>query len=773
MTLSYRCDHLSIKAFEDTEINDFSVITGLNGSGKSHLLNAIDTGAISITDVDIDEIILYNYADFNVFNFEINHISKSDSKLFYRQEAFQNKSSKFTQKINEKKNQILLSFKIPFVIGNITIQDHILNNIHMYKVFEWKEEDFISYEQINPENLNVYSFPSEKHGLLHSFVNDSSPEYLNNIREFITRVQNLFFENLALNLLRDSSFSLENFLFEDSDINIMSEVIAKEGLINIDQFILENQLPTNFSTLIYLIGNRFPKFDFQHLKILIKNVSIVHKKILDYFTDSLGETTVEQFKKINGDINLFKNIEVESGLFNLKELEKQEKLYQLSKKHNEYQEFLHSKDDNTPYYSNQEFLDLYGESPLSSLNSVLEEYDCNGYEFRSSELRITLGTDINQQNIIISLYNKIENFTTNLESLSSGEKTLLALAFSIYKLRKNKIIAKVFLMDELDSALHPLMSKRLINVLYNYFHKRLGIKIIISTHSPSTVAFAPEKCLLIMRKAEFPRLIKVNKDKALKELTIGVPSFSINYENRRQVFVESQYDAEYYESMYNIFKPFLSNEISLNFIASGDVQKDKNGQPKNNCNMVETITNTLNDAGNNSIFGIIDWDLKETLPKNHNVKVLGFGKRYSIENFLLDPLLVGLYLIKEKIYKPEYFGLNQNLSLGDLLTINAEECQKIINKVEKDFAEKTTLEKVEGIDYLTINNLCLQIPDFIAKTQGHKLEMIYKKLYPQLNAIASKGENHLKNTIISKVIEDFTPYAPQDLLHILASIQEI
>src|SRR5690606_25891090 len=128
---------------------------------------------------------------------------------------------------------------------------------------------------------------------------------------------------------------------------------------------------------------------------------------------------------------------------------------------------------------------------------------------------------------------------------------------------------KVLLMDEIDSALHPQMSKRLISVLYSYFYKELKIKVIISTHSPSTVAFAPENSLLIMRKNEEPRLIKVDKDAALKELTIGVPSFSINYENRRQVFVESKYDVEYYGALYDIFKNYLNKEISLNFIASG------------------------------------------------------------------------------------------------------------------------------------------------------------------------------------------------------------
>lgn len=145
-------------------------------------------------------------------------------------------------------------------------------------------------------------------------------------------------------------------------------------------------------------------------------------------------------------------------------------------------------------------------------------------------------------------------------------------------------------MDELDSALHPLMSKRLINVLHNYFYKTLGIKIIISSHSPSTIAFSPDDSLYIIKKGDANKLIHhVSKDEALKELTIGVPSFSINYENRRQIFVESKYDTEYYNLLYDIFKNYLNKEISLNFIASGDVRKNGSGQGISSCDVVKKL----------------------------------------------------------------------------------------------------------------------------------------------------------------------------------------
>jgi len=779
MKLKHVKNYLSIKKFEDVEISNFSVITGLNGSGKSHLLTAINSGAIEIENIDNDEIILYNYNDFNVFNFENNNTSKSsnsptkNTELQHKQQLFQSKSNNFAKKINEKKNLILKSFQLERNIENIYIDDYLLENFFTIKTFEWDEKDFIEYEQIKNKGENGYPIKSDKYRLLHSFIQANSSDYIFNIRRFIIELENIFLNQTALNLITNYGYSVENLIFNDTEVNQLVDLLK----VNPNLDFWDNELRNKFShTLLDFLDNlkmTIPSFDFNYLKKVFDTIPDIYKKIIDYFKEKADENTVTQLKISNDESNLLKNLQVENGFFNLKDIEKEEKSYQLKKLQNEFNEFQNSKDKRTSFYTEEQFKNVYGESPVYMLNKVLEEYDCNGYEFKQSNLQINLGTDVNQQNIHITLYNKNGNYNTTLEALSSGEKTLLALAFSIYKLKKNKIIARIFLMDELDSALHPSMSKRLINVLYNYFYNELGIYIIISTHSPSTVAFAPEESLLIMRKDKQPRLLKVNKDTALKELTLGVPSFSINYENRRQVFVESKYDVEYYEGLYNIFQSRLNQEISLNFIASGDVQVNRFAQPNSSCDIVEKVTTVLRDAGNKSIFGIIDWDLKSSTPKNEFIKVLGFNSRYSIENFLLDPLLIGILLIREKKYSSDYFGLEKNLSLSNLLSLTVEDCQKIIDKITLDFIEKKQLKVENKYEYLTVGNYTLTIPEFIKTMQGHKLEETYKEIYPELNSVVKKGDNHLKNAVILKVIGDFTDYAPKELLEILISVQEV
>jgi hypothetical protein len=46
MKLTFQAAHISIKAFPTIELPPFTVLTGLNGAGKSHFLDALQTGHI-------------------------------------------------------------------------------------------------------------------------------------------------------------------------------------------------------------------------------------------------------------------------------------------------------------------------------------------------------------------------------------------------------------------------------------------------------------------------------------------------------------------------------------------------------------------------------------------------------------------------------------------------------------------------------------------------------------------------------------------------------
>lgn len=56
MFLRFNASHKSIVAFEDIELARFSVVTGKNGSGKTHLLQAIQEGKILVQSDDTGQL---------------------------------------------------------------------------------------------------------------------------------------------------------------------------------------------------------------------------------------------------------------------------------------------------------------------------------------------------------------------------------------------------------------------------------------------------------------------------------------------------------------------------------------------------------------------------------------------------------------------------------------------------------------------------------------------------------------------------------------------
>lgn len=89
----------------------------------------------------------------------------------------------------------------------------------------------------------------------------------------------------------------------------------------------------------------------------------------------------------------------------------------------------------------------------------------------------------------------------NFDALSSGEKIILGLAICMYQ--RGNLVAppNLLLLDEIDASLHPSMTKALLHTLQEVFVDR-GTKVILATHSPSTVAQAPEGSVHIVSKTD-------------------------------------------------------------------------------------------------------------------------------------------------------------------------------------------------------------------------------------------------------------------------------
>jgi predicted AAA+ superfamily ATPase len=112
MKLTFARPYISINSFEEIDIADFCVITGLNGSGKTHLLKAINDGAIAISNIDPSEIVYYNYSDFIIHNGD----PSADQQLQQKSMGYSNKTNLFNQRIYTERNTVLNAFTLFLLI---------------------------------------------------------------------------------------------------------------------------------------------------------------------------------------------------------------------------------------------------------------------------------------------------------------------------------------------------------------------------------------------------------------------------------------------------------------------------------------------------------------------------------------------------------------------------------------------------------------------------------------------------------------------------------
>ena len=244
-------------------------------------------------------------------------------------------------------------------------------------------------------------------------------------------------------------------------------------------------------------------------------------------------------------------------------------------------------------------------------------------------------------------------------------------------------------------------------------------------------------------------------------MTNGVPTLSISYENRRQVFVESEYDVEFYERIYQKLKNELSSEISLNFIPSG-------GGEKGGCDRVRTTVNDLWKHGNKTVYGIIDWDLKNKT--TDRVKILGQGNRYSIENYIFDPVIIAAFLLLEGCIARDEIGSEPDETDFDLRNFENDRLQIVANFIVdrlKPFEPENSQAGTKVCEYS--NGKAVNLPSWFLEIQGHQLEKNLQTTFSQLKKYQREAD--LKKAIISKIIDRIPSLIPMDFLLLFKQIQ--
>lgn len=110
MRLEYNNDYISIEKFNPVELPDFVVLTGVNGSGKSHLLQAINNKKVVFSDFDDANIVFFNYETFKLENessFNAHQLSaETESAWSFHEQQVKNNAAAWRNDIGEEYESI-------------------------------------------------------------------------------------------------------------------------------------------------------------------------------------------------------------------------------------------------------------------------------------------------------------------------------------------------------------------------------------------------------------------------------------------------------------------------------------------------------------------------------------------------------------------------------------------------------------------------------------------------------------------------------------------
>lgn len=405
------------------------------------------------------------------------------------------------------------------------------------------------------------------------------------------------------------------------------------------------------------------------------------------------------------------------------------------------------------YLSNDEFKAAYGEPPWVFVNRILEV--CN------LDFRVDFPPLQETGSYEPMLTKQTSGVEMKFGDLSSGERVLMSFALCLYNTedkRQSKHFPKLLLLDEVDAPLHPSMTVSLLKTIQEVLVDGKCVSVILTTHSPSTVALAPEESIFSMNP-DGPKVEKVTKSSALSLLTTGVPTLSISFTGRRQVFVESATDAEIYDSLYQRYKGRIASERSLQFVEVG--RKDSSGGEKNaGCEQVVRLVEALGSGGNQSVFGLVDWDGSRVA--KDRVHVLSPTKRDGLESLLFDPVLLLALVVREKIAFAHSKGLLDHAESYVMLpNWDPARWQKAVDAIQAIVLGSPGTEGVQKIEYL--GGLSLDVRSDYITCDDHALE---EKITQAFGFLIPKNARagDLMRYVITTVLNDFPQLLPRDLL---------
>ncbi|WP_420426368.1 AAA family ATPase [Algiphilus sp.] len=365
-----------------------------------------------------------------------------------------------------------------------------------------------------------------------------------------------------------------------------------------------------------------------------------------------------------------------------------------------------------------------GPPPWEVLNEV---FRASGFPY---EVTSPLHSDL-ESGYSLQLYDSQKDICIDPQRLSSGEQMILGVVMWLYNAKNYRKFPKLLLLDEPDAHLHPSMTQHFMSVLKDVLVDRYGVRVILTTHSPSTVAMSPASSIFVMSR-DAPRISRPpSKSHSVGLLTSGLVTVG---EATRYVLVEDQGDVEFYSAVKSILSEYgprrdrcaLAPAPSIVFLPASTgsgVEKTGGGS-----SVVRKWVDKF-DAHplDHIILGVVDHD--GHVEEEGRIFV---SDRYSIENYLFDPINVFGVLLDSHLTSdlPDI-----GVTVGNEHLIESKE-QSVLQEIIEFFGDKIEANPTFNPDankpHRSVeftNGVTLQYRDWMICQRGHDLERHYQAAF--------------------------------------------
>lgn len=342
--------------------------------------------------------------------------------------------------------------------------------------------------------------------------------------------------------------------------------------------------------------------------------------------------------------------------------------------------------------------------------------------------------------------------TVGIEGLSSGERTIVGLVSSLYAGRNGAQLPKLLLLDEPDAHLHPSLTAQVLNAIDDVLVRRLGVRVLLTTHSPSTVALAPDDSVFVM---EDGRVRACDKWAAVSILTAGIVTVG---PDTKFVFVEDIDDVKFYSTVVDVLErldPSFPKGRLVFLPANKDMADDQAGSGG-----WTRVVKWVGDLATPVVAGLIDQDNGPADGTSDPPRVWRVG-RHALENYLLDPLLLAAFKARSQGKVLESFapfeGNESNLHQADAMAL-----QRVVDEVVKAIGDELTPAPEDDFrDVSYVSGPTLRLPAWLLEHRGK-----------DLNAPLQAGLRF--PLVVDRLVEmvRLTQLVPQELADTLREIAE-